>query len=248
MSIKSKCYTFFCNNTLCGSKNMNEKCIKWVWEWPPEYRANTKTLLCTLSETITFSFWIHLCTLTERKFFRLIFRFPFLCFLLGKFSKVAYLVPCGFGGTAGRESVVEFGRELRWLESPLLVLACDRHFEYDGNWQLSKVKRSKASLTSALPSIDTFSSPFTCSPPFCSACWATVLHFCLFLMIYLLQTCAMMVATRSLSTPWLTLLFFKWWGVSRLRIRKDRIMKIVLTNIVRAVWKHYKSCWQKACF
>merc|ERR1719500_1477443 len=33
------------------------------------------------------------------------------------------LVPvCGFGGTAGRKSVVEFGRELIiWLESPLLA-------------------------------------------------------------------------------------------------------------------------------
>ena len=103
---------------------------------------NTKTLLCTLSEPTTFSIWIHLCTLIERKFFRLIFRFPFLWFPLGEFGKLAYLVPCGFGGTAGRESVVEFGRELRWLESPLLVLACDRHFEYIW-WQLPIVKSEK---------------------------------------------------------------------------------------------------------
>ena len=34
--------------------------------------------------------------------------------------------------------------------------------------------------------------------------------------IFLSHTWAMMVATLSLSTPWLTRLFFRWWGVSRL--------------------------------
>ena len=137
ISIKSKCYAFFCTNTLCGSKNMNEKCIKWVWEWPPE------NLLKKYENPPLYSFRAHyIFYLNPPMHTNWKDGLSFLWFPLGEFSKLAYLVPCGFGGTAGRESDIEFGRELRWLESPLLVLACDRHFEYIW-WQLPIVKSEK---------------------------------------------------------------------------------------------------------
>ena len=54
-------------------------------------------------------------------------------------------------------------------------------------------------------------------------------------------TCAMMVATLSLSTPWLTLLFFRWCGVSRLRftVMNITILSTIVSSEIHSHDNHY---------